>query len=192
MISQEIQDKFLKENWIAITDAISHIKKWTSEKNFQSAENWIQELKKFLPNSKEVQDLEKDLFEIKNSQKNIEKTEPVLNTKESIESEEQSADEKSERFMAALSYASYLVILPLLLKRDSKLCQHHWKQWLVLVIVFFILWTISAFLPFIWSAMTAMLSLSQIAIAIFWWMKAYKWEMWVMPVLWDAAKKIKL
>ena len=184
MISQEIQDKFSKENWIAISDAISHIQKWTTEKNFQSAENWINELKKFIWDSEEIQKLEKDLFEIKNSQIPQNKTSEKI-TKESwnILSEE----EKSERLIAALSYASYLVIVPLLLKKDSKLCQHHAKQWLILVIIFFILSLIWWIIWFIW----AILSIFQIAIAIYWWMKAYKWEMWNAPMIWDAAKKIK-
>jgi len=193
MISQETQDKFYKENWIAITDAISHIQKWTSEKNFQSAENWIKELKNFLSDSDEVKNLEKELFEMKNSQSSEAKA--VVNSEKSPEWNSNSTisdEEKSEKFMAALSYVSYLVIVPLLLKKDSQLCQHHWKQWLVIVIIFFILWTIANFLPFIWSAMVAMISLAQIAIAIYWWMKAYKWQMWVAPIVWEAAAKIKL
>ena len=188
MISQEIQEKFLKENWISINEAISHIQTWISEKNFQSAENWINELKKFLWTSNEVQLLEKDLFEMKNSQQDLWKSEPIWNTKPTIEDENIQHEEKSERFIAALSYASYLVIVPLILKKDSKLWQHHSKQWLVIVIIFFlfsILWWIFWFVWWI-------LSLLQIAIAIYWWMKAYKWEMWIAPVIWDAAKKIKL
>jgi len=192
MISQEIQDKFFKENWIAITDAISHIQKWTSEKNFQSAENWIKELKNFLWDSEEVQNLEKNLFEIKNSQKWDDNTnKAILNWKEISEwnsNKEVSDEEKSEKIMAALSYASYLVIIPLLLKRDSKLCQHHGKQWLVLVIIFFLFNIVWSLIWFIWW----IVAIAQIAIAIYWWMKAYKWEMWTAPIIWDAAKKIKL
>jgi len=186
MITKEIQDKFFKENWIAITDAISHIKKWTIEKNFQSAKNWISELKKFLTNSEEVQKLEKDIFEMENSQKDLWKSQPVWNTKETIETEVQTSKEETERFMAALSYASYLVIIPLLLKKDSKLCQHHGKQWLIFVIIFFLFNIIWSIIYWIW----VIVALSQIALAIYWWMKAYKWEMWVAPFIWDAAKKI--
>lgn len=188
-MNQELKDKFLKENWIAIEDAIAHIKKWTDEKNFQSAENWISELKKFLWDSEEVQSLEKTLFEVKNSQKednsNI-KTEETK--KESNKTWELSEDEKSERFIAALSYASYLVIVPLLLKRDSKLCQHHWKQWLILVIIFFLFNILWSLIWFVWW----LVAVVQIIIAIYWWMKAYKWEMWIAPIIWDAAKKINL
>ena len=188
MITREIKDKFAKENWIAIEDAIAHIKKWTAEKNFQSAENWLSELKKFLWDSEEIQALEKEIFEMKNAQKDWENsTSSTWNTKPSIASEQASEDEKSERIMAALSYASYLVIIPLLLKKDSKLCQHHWKQWLILVIIFFLFWIIWNIIYWIW----VIFSLLQIAIAIYWWMKAYKWEMWVAPFIGDAAKKLK-
>lgn len=187
-MTPEIKEKFLKENWIAIEDAIAHIKQWTNEWNFDSAENWLSELKKFLWDEKEVQELEKNIFEMKNSKKDN----PSKNTlkKEDISNWEKEAneDEKTERFMAALSYASYLVIIPLLLKRDSKLCQHHWKQWLILVIIFFLFNIIWSIIWFIWW----LTAVAQIAIAIYWWMKAYKWEMWVAPFIWDAAKKINL
>jgi len=182
-MTPEIKEKFLKENWIAIEDAIAHIKKWTSENNFQSAENWITELKKFLWDSEEVQELEKEIFEKKNFQKNEIKT-PV-NIANNIENK---TEDKSERVIAALSYASYLVIIPLLLKRDSKLCQHHWKQWLILVVIFFMFSIVWNIIYWIW----VIFSLAQIAIAIYWWMKAYKWEMWVAPFIWEAAKKINL
>lgn len=181
-MTQEIQDKFLKENWIAIEDAIAHIKQWTNEWNFSSAENWVSELKKFLWDSEEVKSLEKEIFEKKNVQKS------EIQTPVKTEENENQTEDKSERFIAALSYASYLVVVPLLLKRDSKLCQHHWKQWLILVVIFFMFNIVWNIIYWIW----AITSLVQIAIAIYWWMKAYKWEFWVAPFIWEAAKKIKL
>ncbi|MCD5382997.1 DUF4870 domain-containing protein, partial [Candidatus Gracilibacteria bacterium] len=179
--------KFAKENGIAIEDAIAHIKKWTAEKNFQSAENGLSELKKFLGDSEEIQALEKEIFEMKNAQKDGENSTSTGNTKPSIASEQASEDEKSERIMAALSYASYLVIIPLLLKKDSKLCQHHGKQGLILVIIFFLFGIIGNIIY----GIGVIFSLLQIAIAIYGGMKAYKGEMWVAPFIGDAAKKLK-
>lgn len=54
------------------------------------------------------------------------------------ESESQELTTLHERTIAALSYASFLAIIPFYLKKDSKFCRFHGKQGMLLSIMFFI------------------------------------------------------
>jgi len=49
------------------------------------------------------------------------------------------ADQQADNILAALSYFSFLCILPLILRPKSSLCQLHGRQGLVLVILWIIL-----------------------------------------------------
>jgi len=42
---------------------------------------------------------------------------------------------KNEKMLAAVGYFSFFCVLPIILKRDSKFCQFHGKQALVLTII---------------------------------------------------------
>lgn len=54
------------------------------------------------------------------------------------EEENQEMTTLHERTIAALSYVSFLAIIPFYLKKDSKFCRFHGKQGLLLAIIFFL------------------------------------------------------
>lgn len=95
-------------------------------------------------------------------------------------------DIEDNRVLAALSYVFFLFILPLG-KKDSKFCQFHAKQGIVV----FVAWIIVSFLgwiPFIgWAAWLSLLIITVLAIV-----KTLKGETWEIPYLSDFAKKINL
>lgn len=57
--------------------------------------------------------------------------------------------EYGERILSAIGYISFLCVLPLLAKPDSKLCQHHGRQGLVLAILSFLIPMVMGILWFI-------------------------------------------
>lgn len=65
---------------------------------------------------------------------------------------------KGEKFLAAIAYLSFLCILPLVLKQDSKFCQFHGKQGLVLLVFWlglgFFAELIKPFSYFVWLVLT--------------------------------------
>lgn len=190
-LPQELQDNFNKENWMSITDAVQHVKDWIKDKNFPTAESWILEIEKFAPELEELAWLKEDLrraksANVEDSAKNLDiKTEEVVKSIKDNFSDD-------EKLIAAMSYLWFLAIVPLVLRRDSALCQHHWKQWLILAIFFFFMITISNFLPFLWWMLNSFISILQIVVAIYWWWQAYNAKMWLAPWIWDFMKKLKI
>ncbi len=92
-------------------------------------------------------------------------------------------DIEENKTVAALSYIWILFLLPLILKRDSKFCQFHAKQGLILFILSFIAW-----FPVIgWLIGLAILVVSVIGI-----IKALSGERWEIPFIYDLSKKINL
>ncbi|OGF30748.1 hypothetical protein A3H09_03330 [Candidatus Falkowbacteria bacterium RIFCSPLOWO2_12_FULL_45_13] len=89
----------------------------------------------------------------------------------------------NNKIVAALSYVWILFLLPLLLKRDSKFCQFHAKQGLILFVLSFITW-----FPVIgWLIGLAIIVVSVVGI-----IKALAGEWWKTPYLYDLSKKINL
>ncbi len=183
-ISQDLNDAFKKENQITVAEAVAQIKLWIWEKNYPAAEDWIKEIEKIIPDLDDIEELKK-LSRWEQSENLQKSSENLINEVESVQ-----GLDKDDRIIACMSYIWFLAMVPLLLKQDSKLCKHHWKQWLIYAIFFFFLLKLSSLVPGLWGFMTWVLNLSQMMIAIYWGMKAYKWEMWNAPFVWEFTKKL--
>ncbi|MEK7167006.1 MAG: hypothetical protein AAB732_01145 [Patescibacteria group bacterium] len=103
--------------------------------------------------------------------------------KQEMLSEDNKKDIKENKAVAALSYLWILSIVVLILKKESKFCQFHAKQGLVLCVAFFIL----TFIPFIgW-----LLNLGILAGIIIGFFRALSGEYFKLPIINDLAEKIK-
>ncbi|MBI5621790.1 hypothetical protein HY933_02935 [Candidatus Falkowbacteria bacterium] len=98
-----------------------------------------------------------------------------------------SQDINDNKLIAALSYVWVLFLIPLLAKRDSKFCQFHAKQGLLLFLVEVVGWLVF-WIPIIgW-----LLFLAVVVVAIIGILKALSGQYWELPVLGEYAKKINL
>lgn len=96
-------------------------------------------------------------------------------------------DVEDNKFVAVLSYIHILFLVPLLLKRDSKFCQFHAKQGLILFIVQTIVGLV-AWIPVIgW-----LLGLAAVLISIIGILKVLAGEYWKIPYLYEYSQKIKI
>ena len=99
-----------------------------------------------------------------------------------------------DNLMAALSYLGILVIVPLLVKKDSAYVKGHAKQGLVLLIaevVFgFIAWLL-VFIPVIGWLIEVVVWLFFLIMIIMGVTKALSGETWTMPVFGSLAEKFK-
>jgi len=194
MISLDIKQKFKDENsWMEIDDAIAHIEKWIKSGELTFAENWIKEIEKFVQNDSSINKLKEELVTKKSwwLDLNNNKLKEKANKKIQKKPVEPSIYSQSEKTLAWFSYFWFLAILPLVLNKDSELCQHHGKQWIIFAIFFFIIMTVWNFIPFLWSFMVSLASILQIAIAVYWWIQAFNWKIWIAPIVGDMAKKLK-
>ena len=190
-ISKQDLDKFSQDqNWMSLQQAVDHIHEWIESKNYPTAESWIAQVEKSFPELEELKEAKEKLRKSKtehlqSKSENLEvKSEKLEKQVEKIESQFSS----SEKLMASMSYVSFLALVPLILKKDSLLCQHHGKQWLIFAIMFFFLSNLSFMIP-----LTSWLSwLLIIVVAIYWWIQAYKWKLWKAPIASDFAKKLNI
>lgn len=96
-----------------------------------------------------------------------------------------SSSSGDDKLMAALSYLGILVLIPLLMKKESSFVQFHAKQGLVLFIAEVILWWI----PFVgWFFLGPLVSI----LALIGLIMALMGKEWKIPVVWNIAEKIKL
>ncbi|MFH0955918.1 MAG: hypothetical protein V1801_01735 [Candidatus Falkowbacteria bacterium] len=92
-------------------------------------------------------------------------------------------DIEKNKTVAALSYVWILFLIPLLGKKNSKFCQFHAKQGLILCLLSFLSW-----FPLIgW-----LLGLAIIVIAIMGILKCLEGAWWKIPYIYDLSKKINL
>lgn len=92
-------------------------------------------------------------------------------------------DVENNKVVAGLSYIWILFLLPMLLKRDSKYCQFHAKQGLILFILSFLTW-----IPFFgWLLGLAIIIVSVIGIV-----KTLAGEWWKIPYIYQWSEKINL
>lgn len=96
-------------------------------------------------------------------------------------------DVADNRFVACLSYIWVLFLIPLLAKKESKFCQFHAKQGLVLFLVE-VAGSLVFLIPLFGWALFFLVAL----MAVLGVLKALAGEYWVMPVLGEYAKKINL
>ncbi len=99
---------------------------------------------------------------------------------------------QDEKIMAALSYLWILVLIPLLVKKDSEYCQFHAKQGLVLLVASFVV-TVLGMLPIIgWLIILPFGSLFLLILSILGLINALQGKKWELPYLGKYAKKINL
>lgn len=103
-----------------------------------------------------------------------------------------SKDVEDNKIIAAVSYLGILAFIPLLLKKDSPFAQHHARQGLALFIVW-ILWGIVG-LFFSLAKLSGLVSLGYMALIVVMgigFYKAWKGEVWQLPIIGEYAKKLK-
>lgn len=101
-------------------------------------------------------------------------------------------DAEDNKVIAAISYLGVLAFIPLLLKKESPFAQHHARQGLALFIVW-IMWGIVG-LFFSLAKLSALVSLGYLAlivVMVIGFSKAWKGELWQLPVIGEYAKKLK-
>jgi uncharacterized membrane protein len=96
-------------------------------------------------------------------------------------------DAEQNKYLAALSYVHILFLVPLLARRDSKFCQFHAKQGLVLFIVQTVIFMVAWFPVIGW-----MLAASAILVSIIGIFKVLAEEYWEIPYLNKYSQKIKI
>ena len=97
---------------------------------------------------------------------------------------------KGEKFLSAIGYISFLCILPLVLKTDSKFCQFHGKQGLV-ILIFWIVFGFFADLvmPFSY-ALWLVLRLLYVALACYGIYLGFTGQQKEIPVIGKIAKTL--
>lgn len=101
-------------------------------------------------------------------------------------------DIEDNKIIAAIAYLGILAFIPLLLRKDSPFAQHHARQGLALFMVW-IAWGIVG-LVFSLAQLSALVSLGYLALfvlVIIGFSKAWKGELWQLPIIGEYAKKLK-
>lgn len=96
-------------------------------------------------------------------------------------------DIDDNKLLACLSYVGILFLIPLLAKKDSKFCQEHAKQGLIL----FIVWIVGSFI-FWFPLIGWLLGLAVLVVDVIAFFKCIMGEFWEIPVLGPMRKKINL
>jgi len=112
---------------------------------------------------------------------------PETQTKKSNQSEFTSEDVEQNKYVAVFSYLSILVLIPLLLKRDSAFCQKHAKQGLVWL-AFLLVTSFCYFIP----VLNILYALVVIVVTITCFVKTLQGKYWAIPVIARWAEKINL
>ena len=112
---------------------------------------------------------------------------PETQTKKSDQSEFASEDVEQNKYVAVFSYLSILVLIPLLLKRDSAFCQKHAKQGLVWL-AFLLVTSFCYFIPFL----NILYALVVIVVTITCFVKTLQGKYWPIPLISQWAEKINL
>lgn len=92
-------------------------------------------------------------------------------------------DIQQNKFWALLSYLHYLFLIPLLAKKDSKFCQFHAKQGLVMFILWFFVW-----IPILGWLLGLFLFIAWIIVVI----NVLQGKYWKIPVIGDYAEKLNI
>ena len=104
-------------------------------------------------------------------------------TEEKSTSSSTNLDVEANKTIAALSYLWILFLIPLLTKKNSKFCQFHAKQGLILFLLSFFSW-----FPLVgWLMFLAIVVISVMGVV-----KALDGVWWKIPYLYDLSKKINL
>lgn len=96
-------------------------------------------------------------------------------------------DAEKNKYTALFSYIYILFLIPLLAKRDSKFCQFHAKQGLVLFVIDIVA-SLFSWIPVIGQFLMIALAIVSIIGIV----KVLKGEYWKIPFIYDWAAKIKI
>ncbi|HOK20658.1 MAG TPA: hypothetical protein PLX73_00430 [Candidatus Paceibacterota bacterium] len=119
--------------------------------------------------------------------KKANESQPAITAEKEQSGEFDSEDVNQNKYVAVFSYLSILVLIPLLLKRDSAFCQKHAKQGLVWL-AFLILTSFCYFIPFF----NILYALMVIGITLTCFIKTLQGKYWPIPLISQWAEKINL
>ena len=104
------------------------------------------------------------------------------------------AMESGEKFLAAIGYFSFLCILPLVLRPQSKFCKFHGKQGLIMTVFFLvfgrIIQVLGAMMFGAYFLVHNLVVLIHVGFAVYAIYYAYKGEMRSLPLFGNFAKQI--
>lgn len=100
-------------------------------------------------------------------------------------------DVEENKVFAALSYLGILVLIPLLVKKDSKFAMEHAKQGLVLFIIEMILWVIN-FIPILGQILWIVVGIVLLIVSLMGLIYALQGKFWKIPFVYDWAQNFKL
>jgi len=100
-------------------------------------------------------------------------------------------DIEENKVLAAIGYIWILFLIPLLAKKDSKFCQFHGKQGMILFIAWIVL-VVVGWVPFLGWIIFFFGSIALIILSLVGLIKALTGEYWELPILGQYAKKINL
>ncbi len=100
-------------------------------------------------------------------------------------------DVQENKVFAALSYLGILVLIPLLVKRDSKFAMEHAKQGLVLFIIEMILGVIN-FIPILGQILCIAAGIVLFIVSLMGLVYALQGNFWKIPFVYDWAQNFKL
>ncbi len=100
-------------------------------------------------------------------------------------------DIEENKVLAAVGYIGILCLVPLLAKKDSKFCQFHGKQGLVLVIAWLIVFFIGI-VPVLGWLISFFGSILLLVLSILGLVNALSGKYWELPLLGQYAKKLNL
>ncbi len=96
------------------------------------------------------------------------------------------APDETEKLLSAIGYLGLLCVLPLVLRRESKFCQHHGKQALVLAI-FDLGLRLTVFLGWLYGLVT----LLYYGLIVYCMIRVFRGSYFRLPVVADMADSLK-
>jgi len=100
-------------------------------------------------------------------------------------------DVEENKVFAALSYLGILVLVPLLVKKDSKFAMEHAKQGLVLFIIEIVLWFINL-IPVLGQIVWIVVGIILLIVSLMGLIYALQGKFWKIPFVYDWAQNFKL
>lgn len=142
-----------------------------------------------------LQDLQNTIAEKKKEAAEIKEQSAVLAEENNIPlNPDPDAMESGEKFLAAIGYFSFLCILPLVLRPNSKFCLFHGKQGLVMTIFFLVFgWVIAALGSLTFGSYILVYNLVvlvHVGFAVYAIYYAYKGEMKSLPFFGKLVQKL--
>lgn len=184
-----IEDDFKKQSGVSKEEAIETIKKWIKTKEYQKANEGLEEIINFFPEDEQL----KKLLKIIQGKKI--KTKIVSNIKKSTENFTNNNAEKiedSEKITATLCYAYFFVIIPLFLKRDSDFVQFHaWQGITLTTILFFFNFIFFNILLSFFSVLVLLFQVLIIGLYIWGGYSAYQGKRLKLPIIHKVSEKIR-